>query len=226
MKHTITLLTALLLALPTALRADDSSKNDAAALIRARTEAAKTFKNEVSPFISTYCLRCHNDKRPSGDVTFQNLVKNPDGLASKHLWKRASTQIAAHQMPPVGEDKQPGEKERKAVIDWVAGMKNLQPKDPGLFVIRRLNKREYGNTLHDIFGVDPAIARDLPDEVVGAGYTNTLSPLLIEKYLSIANDVLSRSFSPAGSKPTAVQRRLLGASIGDSAFLCYSPDCL
>jgi hypothetical protein len=89
-------------------------------------------------------------------------------------------------------------------------MKNLLPRDPGPFVIRRLNKREYGNTLHDIFGVDPAIARDLPDEVLGAGYTNTLSPLLIEKYLSIANDVLDKSFSPAGSKPTAVQRRLLG----------------
>jgi hypothetical protein len=210
LKHTIALLAALLVVLPFALRAEDSSKKDAEALIRARAEAAKTFKNEVSPFITTYCLRCHNDKRPNGDVTFENVVKNSDGLAFKHLWKRASTQIAAHQMPPVGEDKQPSEKERKAVIDWAAGMKNLVPKDPGPFVIRRLNKREYGNTLHDIFGVDPAIARDLPDEILGAGYTNTLSPLLIEKYLSIANDVLDRSFSRAGSKPTAVQRRLLG----------------
>ena len=212
MKHTITLLTALMLALSTALHADDSAKNDAAALIRARTEAAQTFKSEVSPFISTYCLRCHNDKRPNGDVTFQNLLKNPDGLAFQNLWKRASSQIATHQMPPVGEDKQPGEKERKVVIDWVAGMKNLVPKDPGPFVIRRLNKREYGNTLHDIFGVDPAIARDLPEEVLGAGYTNTLSPLLIEKYLSIANEVLDKSFAPPGAKPTAVQRRLLGES--------------
>lgn len=209
-KHSMMLLTALLLALPIPLPANDSSKNDAAALTRARTEAAKVFKNEVSPFISTYCLRCHNDNRPSGDVTFQNLIKNPDGLAQKHLWKRASNQIEAHLMPPVGEVSQPSEKERKAVIDWVAGMKNLLPKDPGLFVIRRLNKREYGNTLHDIFGVDPVIARDLPEEVLGAGYTNTLSPLLIEKYLSIANEVLARSFSPAGKQPTAVQRRLLG----------------
>ena len=166
MKHTITLLVALLLVLPAALRADDSSKNDAAALIRARAEAAKTFRDEVSPFISTFCLRCHNDKRPSGDVTFQNVVKNPDGLAFKHLWKRAATQIAAHLMPPVGEDKQPNEVQRKVVVDWAAGMKNLVPKDPGPFVIRRLNKREYGNTLHDIFGVDPAIARITGDPVI------------------------------------------------------------
>lgn len=213
-KHTITLLTALLLALPIALCADDSAKDEVAALVRARAEAAKSFKNEVSPFMETYCLRCHNDNRPSGDVTFQNLLKNPDGLAFQNLWKRASSQIATHQMPPVGDDKQPSEKERKVVTDWVAGMKNRLPKDPGLFVIRRLNKREYGNTLHDLFGVDPAIAGDLPEEVVGAGYTNTLSPLLVEKYLAIANSVLEKSFAPPGANPTAVQRRLLGDAPG------------
>jgi hypothetical protein len=209
-KYAIRFLAASLPLLPAALSANDFSKNDDEALIRARAEAAKTFKNEVAPFIKTYCSRCHNDMLPSGDITFDNVVKNSDGLAFKHLWKRASSQIATHQMPPVGEDKQPSEKERKAVIDWADGMKNLVPKDPGAFVIRRLNKREYGNTLHDIFGVDPSIARDLPDEVLGAGYTNTLSSLLIEKYLSIANKVLDRSFSRSGSKPTAVQRRLLG----------------
>lgn len=210
MKRTIILLSTLLLALSAVLHADDAAKDDAAALIKKRAASTKTFKNEVSPFISTYCLRCHTNSKRNGGVTFQDLLKNPQGQAFQKLWKRAATQIADHQMPPTGEDKQPGEMERKAVIDWVAGLKNLLPNDPGPFVIRRLNKREYGNTLHDIFGVDPAIARDLPDEVIGAGYTNTLSPLLIEKYLSIANDVLDKSFSPAGSKPTAVQRRLLG----------------
>jgi len=186
---------------------------DAAALIRARAEAAKTFKNEVSPFISTYCLRCHTDNKRKGGVTFHNLLKDPNKSVLQLLWKRTSTQIATHEMPPAAEEKQPSEKERKLITDWVAGMKKLLPKDPGLFVIRRLNKREYGNTLHDIFGVDPAIARDLPDEVLGAGYTNTLTPLLIEKYLSIANEVLDKSFSPAGSEPTAVQRRLFGESL-------------
>ena len=211
MKLTIFLLTALLLLMPLAtLHAVDSAKSDDADYIRARAEAAKSFKNEVAPFVTKYCLRCHNDKRPAADVTFQNVVKNADGLAFKHLWNRASTQITAHLMPPVGEEKQPTDEERSAVINWISGMRNLVPKDPGLFVIRRLNKREYGNTLHDIFGVDPAIARDLPDEVLGAGYTNTLTPLLIDKYLSIANEVLAKSFSPPGSTPTAVQRRLLG----------------
>ena len=93
----------------------------------------------------------------------------PIRLRLEQLWKRASAKIKTHDMPPDDEEKQPSEQERKAIVDWIAGMKRLSPKDPGLFVIRRLSRVEYGNTLHDLFGVDPQIVHDLPDEVFGAG---------------------------------------------------------
>ncbi len=69
---------------------------------------------------------------------------------------------------------------------------------------------EYGNTLHDLFGVDPAIAVALPDEVPGEGYLNTLSPLQSEQYLSIANEVLNRLSAPKDLPPTELQKRLFG----------------
>src|SRR5688500_10859802 len=179
-------------------------------LARARAEAAETFENQVSPFVTTYCGRCHTGCDQEGGVTFQSALNDPDGPAFRLLWKRAAAQIATHQMPPEDARKQPDEQERKAVLDWIGGMKRRMPKDPGPFVIRRLNEREYGNTLHDLFGVDPGVARDLPDEVLGAGYTNNLSPLLVEQYLSVANEVLDRAFAPPGAPPTDVQRRLIG----------------
>jgi len=46
-------------------------------------------------------------------------------------------------------------------VDWVGTIKFLSPKDPGAFVIRRLTKVEYGNTLQDLFGVDAAVAAEL-----------------------------------------------------------------
>ena len=95
-------------------------------------------------------------------------------------------------------------------VEWIAKLKFLSPSDPGPFVIRRLNKVEYGNTLHDLLGVDPAVARELPDEVFGEGYLNTLSPLQSEQYLGIANEVLDRILAPADAPPTPVQRRLFG----------------
>src|SRR6185295_8156683 len=95
-------------------------------------------------------------------------------------------------------------------VNLIAKLKFLSPPDPGPFVIRRLNKVEYGNTLHDLFGVDPAVAHELPDEVFGEGYLNTLSPLQSEQYLGIANAVLDSILAPAGAPPTAVQKRLFG----------------
>ena len=206
MKFVILAIASLLPALA-ALAGDAGSAAD---LTQARALAAKNFKDVVTPFIKTYCGRCHTGNSEKGGVTFQSVLANPNGSAFRLLWKRTTVQIAAHEMPPEDEAKLPSEKERKAVLDWIAGMKQLISKDPGPFVICRLNKREYGNTLHDLFGVEASLARELPDEVLGAGYTNSLSSLLIEQYLSVANDVLDRAFAPVGWAPTAVQRRLLG----------------
>ncbi|HEX3133890.1 MAG TPA: DUF1592 domain-containing protein [Planctomycetota bacterium] len=157
-----------------------------------------------------YCDRCHGEKKKKAGITFEYAVKNPSSPAFRLLWKQAASNIKAHDMPPEKEDKQPTDQERQVLVEWVAGMKHLSAKDPGEFVIRRLSKREYGNTLHDLFGVDAHLADELPDEVFGAGYTNSLSPLLMEQYLQVANDVINRVVAPAGSPPTAVQRQVFG----------------
>ena len=183
-----------------------------AELAAARAAAMKTHHDQIEPFIATYCTRCHGEKKKKGGVTFEYAVKNPGSSAFRNLWRQAVANIKTHDMPPEKEDKQPSDKERQVVIDWVAGMKHLSAKDPGQFVIRRLSKIEYGNTLRDLFGVDAHIVADLPDEVFGAGYTNSLSPLLMEQYLMIANEVLKRIIAPTGAPPTAVQQRLFGAA--------------
>ncbi|HEX4794416.1 MAG TPA: DUF1592 domain-containing protein [Humisphaera sp.] len=183
---------------------------DDSALAARRAELMKNYTSQVSPFVTNYCGRCHSGNRQRGGVTFQSALKEPAKQSFRLLWKRAAAQIRTHDMPPEDEDKQPTDEERKAVVDWIAGMKVLSPKDPGTFVIRRLSKVEYGNTLHDLLGVDPQVAHDLPDEVFGAGYTNTLSPLLMEQYLAVANDVLNRALAAPGAPPTAVQQRLFG----------------
>ena len=191
--------------------------NDEAELAMARSEAMKTYKSQVAPFVMTYCAGCHGGNKRKGGVSFQSALKNPGQSSFRALWRRASAQIKKHDMPPEDEDNQPSDQERGAIVDWIAGIKRLSPKDPGLFVIRRLSRIEYGNTLHDLFGVDPQIARELPDEVFGAGYTNSLSPFLMEQYLLVANEVLDRILAPPGAPPTAVEQRLFGVDPGAAA---------
>jgi hypothetical protein len=86
-------------------------------------------------------------------------------------------------------------------------------------VIRRLSKMEYGNTLHDLYGVAPSIADSLPEEVVGEGYLNSISPLQSELFLEIANKVIDQIVAPEGQQPTAVQRHLFGETPPDNADL-------
>lgn len=176
-----------------------------------QADAKKSFEKGVTPFVKNYCTKCHGNRRSKGGINFEAALKSPGDTASSQLWRQARAIVKAHDMPPDDEDKQPSDEERLKFQDWVGKIKFLSPKDPGLFVIRRLSKVEYGNTLHDLFGVDPNVADELPDEVFGQGYLNTLSPLQSEQFLGIANEVLERILAPDDdTPPTEVQERLFG----------------
>ncbi len=174
-----------------------------------QAEAKKTFQGQVTPFLKNYCIKCHGS-RPKGGINFQATLKDPGSPAFRHWWKQGFANVRTHDMPPDDADDQPTAEERQMFLDWIGQIKFLSPKDPGQFVIRRLTKVEYGNTLHDLFGVEPSITRELPDEVVGQGYLNTLSALQSEQYLGIANAVVDSILAPDGAPPTAVQQRLFG----------------
>ncbi len=176
-----------------------------------RADAKQHFDDHVAPFIKTYCLSCHSNKRPTeGGVNFSPALKSPGHWAFTSQWGEAVARVKAHDMPPDYADKLPTDAERQMFVDWLAKLRYLGRKDPGPFVIRRLTKTEYGNTLHDLFGVEAGIANELPDEVSGEGYLNSLSPLQLEQYLAIADKVLDEILSPEGAAPTDTQRRLFG----------------
>ncbi len=206
---------ALVLTLPCAA-APANDDPDFAAL---QAETKKTFEEKVTPFVQTYCFQCHGSKKMKGGINFAPGLKNPGNPAARKRWKQALANVKTHDMPPDDVEKQPTDEERQMFMDWVGKVRYLSPKDPGPFIIRRLTKVEYGNTLHDLFGVDPAVARELPDDVFGEGYLNTLSPLQSEQFLGIANEVLNQILPPKSTAPTSMQKRLFGDSPAPGADL-------
>lgn len=182
-----------------------------------RADASKTFKEKVAPFVESYCIRCHGP-RPKGGINLKSALKSPGSPASYLHWQKAVANVKVHDMPPKEDvSKIPTEEERTQFGEWVEKVKYLAPRDPGPFVIRRLSRVEYANTLHDLYGVDPSIADSLPEEVVGEGYLNSISPLQSELFLEIANRVLDEVIAPEGQEPTAVQKRLFGKAPSEGA---------
>ncbi|MFT4641717.1 MAG: hypothetical protein ACI8T1_005060, partial [Verrucomicrobiales bacterium] len=178
-----------------------------------QADAKHAFAQGVTPFVKDYCTKCHGNRRSKGGLNFEAALKSPGDTASSQQWKQALANVKAYDMPPDDEDKLPTDEERQKFEEWIGKIKFLSPKDPGLFVIRRLTKVEYGNTLHDLFGVDPDIADELPDEVFGEGYLNALSPLQSEQFLGIANEVLNQEWK------LEVQKRLFGEMIAPGTDL-------
>jgi hypothetical protein len=83
------------------------------------------------------------------------------------------------------------------------------PRDPGRVTLRRLNRAEYNNTIRDLLGVDFQPAKDFPADDVGYGFDNigdvlSLPPILMEKYLSAAEQVVEQVF-----KSPEARRRLV-----------------
>jgi hypothetical protein len=185
----------------------ETAEDKKAAAIQA--DAQQAFKKGVVPFMKNYCVECHSNRRTKGGLNFEPALNMPGESSASLKWTQAFANVSAHDMPPDDAD-QPTDEERRTFLNSLGKIKYLSARDPGPFVIRRLTKVEFGNTLHDLFGVDPSIAAELPDEVPGEGYLNSLSPMQTEQYLGIANEVLDRILAPKDKPPTDAQNRWLG----------------
>jgi hypothetical protein len=173
----------------------------AEAALEAQTEALRTaFDRDILPLLKTHCLECHGSKKQKGDVDFSRVsARSLFGYQS--LVRHGLQKLITREMPPEKEP-QPTDVQRQAAVTWLAALRRLTPRDPGPGTIRRLSRVEYANTLHDLLGVDPAVAADLPGDAVGAGFTSSIAPLLMEKYLLVADEVLDQLIRPGQMKLT------------------------
>ncbi len=160
---------------------------------------AAEFDRQVKPFLVAYCVDCHGAGEDLDLTRFQN-GSSASSLTHLGTWKEAAGRVHVQDMPPlVRKGKtvpQPNPEDRSRFIAWVQSLKHLSPKDPGRGTIRRLSQVEYANTLRDLLGVDPKVADQVPQDAIGEGFNSSISPLLMEKYLSVADEILDQAIKP------------------------------
>ncbi len=118
-----------------------------------------------------------------------------------HAWERIRRMLGEGRMPPEGRPR-PSTGETGAVLEWIDAelerMGRDRPPDPGRVTARRLNRAEYNNTIRDLLGVDFRPADDFPTDDTGYGFDNigdvlSLSPVLMERYLSAAEQIAEKA---------------------------------
>jgi len=157
--------------------------------------------------VDQYCIDCHNDAEFTGDVSFEGMHA-ADVLANAELFELALHKLNIGAMPPRDAD-QPEPQVRaqfiSALTDTLDAAALANPYADATKV-HRLNRSEYVNAVRDLFGVEAAIEDMLPSDGGDFGFDNiadvlTTSPLLLERYLTVALRVADMAVGNAEQIP-------------------------
>lgn len=174
------------------------------------TDAASSeasFATSVQPLLAKYCVDCHGAKKQKGDRRFDKLTgKIADDNSLVDL-QDILDQLNLSEMPP--EDApQPTVAERRAAIRWLTSQIDdyHQTRRPthNTSVLRRLNSREYRNTVRDLLHLnmtmfDPTTTfpRDQTTEHLDTvGDTLVTSGALLQQYLNAAEEAVQKAVFP------------------------------
>jgi len=181
--------------------------------------AADAFSEQALPLISTYCADCHTGDSAEGGLNFDRYENGSQIQTDFEVWEKVLRNVTERQMPPKDAD-QPSEvelEELRTVLQAELATFDCEGNArPGRVTLRRLNRAEYNNTIRDLLGLDFKPADDFPSDDVGNGFDNigdvlAIPPLLMEKYLTAAEEIVERTFADESLK----QRILIHATEGE-----------
>jgi hypothetical protein len=205
------LLCATLVALAQPQRAEQTPSKDPDGE-KLNAEEWASFQKTVQPFLVKHCYSCHGPKNDDSEVRFDQL-SNAAALAKGLLTLEKAQEMLRNRKMPPAKRPQPAAEEVQPVIAWLEGhsarvIDCQAPRNPGHVTLRRLNRAEYNNTIRDLLAVEFRPADGFPVDDAGYGFDNigdvlSLSPLLLEKYLTAAESILEKAIfvEPAVAAP-------------------------
>jgi hypothetical protein len=166
-------------------------------------------------FLKDNCFTCHNAEKQKGKVRLDDIAFTLDSVEKADLWQKVLNSINSGEMPPEDE-KQPSPAAKTDFLDdlsrTLVTARTALSDSGGKITMRRLNRREYKNTIRDLLGVDLRV-NELPADG-GAGTFDTVGSSLFmssdqfEQYLALGRQALDEHFARFIA-PTATKPRLM-----------------
>jgi hypothetical protein len=155
----------------------------------------------MSPFFKQHCVRCHGQEEQNGQVRFDMPAWGITNNDSAQRWQDVLDILNAGDMPPEDEP-QPSTVELAKVLDSLTGTLITARKrltdTGGVIAMRRLNRREYANTIRDLFGFQISIDM-IPDDNEAetfdtVGVDQFFSSSHFDKYLELGREIVAHGF--------------------------------
>jgi len=146
---------------------------------------------EVTSFLSENCKECHNASDMAGGLDLGSLDYAIETRENLERWIRIHDRVVRGEMPPestlTGAARAPiAETLRKALHDEIS----MRQDRDGRTSFRRLNRREFENSLHDLLEIETPLQHLLPEDGRASGFDTVseglrISGLQLEKYLEV-----------------------------------------
>ncbi|GAB5406442.1 MAG: hypothetical protein Aurels2KO_46730 [Aureliella sp.] len=159
------------------------------------------FPEKHRAFFKAYCHDCHDSATQEGKVDLETLSFSITAPKQAELWQKVLGALNSGEMPPK-DSAQPGNDEKADFLDELARTmvtaRRVLSDSGGKITMRRLNRREYRNTIEYLTGAKVDVA-SLPTEG-GSGTFDTvgssqfISSDQFEQYLKLGRQAIDESF--------------------------------
>jgi hypothetical protein len=153
-------------------------------------------------FFKAHCLDCHDSETREGKVDLETLPFRITTLKQAELWQKVLNSINAGEMPPE-DSEQPGNIEKTDFLDDLARTmvtaRQTLSDSGGEITMRRLNRREYQNTIKALTGTTVDV-QTLPTDESSDGFDTFGSSQFIssdqfQEYLKLGRTAIDELFA-------------------------------
>jgi mono/diheme cytochrome c family protein len=149
-----------------------------------------------------HCVACHGPEKQKGKFRVDDLPFTITSIETAEKWQKVLNQMNSGDMPPEDE-KQPANAAKADFLDdlanvMVSARRSLGDQN-GIITMRRLNRREYRNTLRELLGVEINVA-ELPSDGGSGGFDTVganlfMSANQLEQYQALGREALEEAFA-------------------------------
>ncbi|MCB1232952.1 MAG: DUF1587 domain-containing protein, partial [Verrucomicrobiae bacterium] len=169
---------------------------------------------EHQAMLESHCLKCHNADKQKGKFRFDDLSFSISDVQTAERWQQVLDVLNSGDMPPDDEEPLPVATKTEFLDDLANTMvvaRKALGDQKGVITMRRLNRREYGNSLRELLGVEINVS-ELPSDTSSEGFDTYGSNLFmsgnqIEQYRSLGLEALHEAFERQEHRATEKKER-------------------
>lgn len=174
----------------------------------AESEVRARMQPEHRGFLKAYCVDCHNADEANGGTRLDDISLEISDIATAERWQKVLGVLNAGDMPPDDAD-QPPDAEKAGFLEVLSRQMVVARKaladSGGAITMRRLNRREYVNTIRELLDVE-VHPRDLPADDDGGTFDTIGSSLFFssdqfEQYRKLARAALDEAIVAETKRP-------------------------